>query len=47
MMIFSDKKIANDVIDFLKQKEGFKKHPDDFIIDEIMLNDHHWCSGFG
>ncbi|MCA6068441.1 hypothetical protein JI747_014745 [Chryseobacterium sp. RG1] len=45
--IFSDKKMANDVIDFLKQKEGFKKHPDDFIIDEIVLNDQHWCSGFG
>lgn len=45
--VFSDEKMANDVMDLLKQKDGFDKHPNDFIITEILLNDWQWSSGFG
>ncbi|MCS3529710.1 hypothetical protein [Chryseobacterium sp. JUb7] len=45
--VFSDEKMANDVVDFLKQKEGFNKYPNDFIVSEILLNDWQWSSGFG
>lgn len=44
---FSDEKMANDVVEFLKQKDGFNKYPEDFIISEILLNDWQWSSGFG
>jgi hypothetical protein len=44
--VFSDEKMANDVVDFLKQKEGFNRYPHDFIIGEILLNKQHWNSGF-
>ncbi|AZA53694.1 hypothetical protein [Chryseobacterium sp. G0201] len=45
--VFSDEKMANDVVHFLRQKDGFNKYPDDFIISEILLNDWQWSSGFG
>lgn len=45
--VFSDEKMANDVVDFLKQKEGFNHYLEGFIIDEILLNDQEWTSGFG
>ena len=45
--VFSDQKMANDVVDFLKQKDGFNNYPDDFIVSEILLNDKQWNSGFG
>lgn len=45
--VFSDEKMANDVVDFLKQKEVFNKYPNDFIVSEILLNDWEWSSGFG
>jgi len=45
--VFSDQKMANDVVDFLKQKDGFNNYPDDFIVSEILLNDKQWSSGFG
>jgi hypothetical protein len=45
--VFSDEKMAKNVVEFLKQKDGFNNYPDDFIINEIMLNDWQWSSGFG
>lgn len=45
--VFSDQRMANDVVDFLKQKDGFNNYPDDFIVSEILLNDKQWSSGFG
>lgn len=44
--VFSDKKMANDVVNFLQQKVGFDEYPDDFIITEILLNDWQWSAGF-
>lgn len=45
--VFSDEKMAKNVVEFLKQKDGFNNYPDDFIINEILLNDWQWSSGFG
>ncbi|WP_267401523.1 MULTISPECIES: hypothetical protein [unclassified Chryseobacterium] len=44
--VFLDENIANDVVNNLKMKNGFKDYPDDFIVGRFTLNNLLWISGF-
>jgi hypothetical protein len=44
--IFSDLAIAEQIIEQLKKQPGFEDYPDDFIVDEVELNELLWASGF-
>lgn len=44
--VFLDGNKAEDVVDNLKKKEGFKDYQDDFIVGGFTLNDLLWTTGF-
>lgn len=45
--VFSTEPEAQNAIDFLRTKEGFKDYPVDcFIIDKYKINEIHWTEGF-
>lgn len=44
--VFLDENEANSVVADLCKKEGFKNHPDDFIVGRFTLNNQLWTSGF-
>lgn len=44
--IFSNLNIAEQIIRQLKKQTGFQEYPENFIIDEIEINDLLWKSGF-
>lgn len=44
--IFSNLAMAEQVVEQLKEQPGFKDYPENFIIDEIELNQLLWSSGF-
>ncbi|MBB6371597.1 hypothetical protein [Chryseobacterium shigense] len=43
---FSNLDKAQQALELLKGNSGFKEHPENFIIDEIQLNELLWTSGF-
>jgi hypothetical protein len=45
--VFSTRKKAESAIRLLIEKPGFKKYPSGFSIDEDVIDEVHWLSGFG
>ncbi|AZA98582.1 hypothetical protein EG359_02720 [Chryseobacterium joostei] len=43
---FSNLVMAEQVVEQLKEQPGFKDYPENFIIDEVELNQLLWTSGF-
>ncbi len=44
--VFLDENNAKEIVDDLKNKQGFKEHQDDFIIGRFTLNNQLWTTGF-
>lgn len=44
--LFSSYENAHNVMNELKDKSGFKDFPDNFILEEVVLNAMHWTTGF-
>jgi len=44
--VFSSRKAAQDAICILRTKAGFKRLPDNFIIDKYLLNEICWVEGY-
>lgn len=44
--VFQDEYKCQNVVEELKEKRGFINFPDNFIVDEITLNQLLWQSGF-
>ncbi|WP_312346243.1 hypothetical protein [Chryseobacterium binzhouense] len=44
--VFLDESKANKIINNLRNKDGFKDYPDDFIVSRFSLNNQLWTSGF-
>ncbi|MDO3423795.1 hypothetical protein QWT87_02765 [Chryseobacterium sp. APV1] len=44
--LFSSYENAHNVMNELKDKSGFKDFPDNFILEEVILNAMHWTTGF-
>lgn len=40
--LFSDKEKVNEVIEKLKEKPGFEKFPDGFLVSEMILDKIYW-----
>ena len=45
--IFSTKDKAEKMISMYRKLPGFSKYPDNFTIDEYILDQTEWLSGFG
>jgi len=43
---YSSRSLAEDALERASKLTGFKDHLDGFEIDEYILNDDHWTSGF-
>ena len=44
--IFSSRRKAEDAILLLRTKPGFMDFPNDFVIDESLVDQIHWEDGF-
>lgn len=44
--VFLDENKTNEIVNDLKKKQGFKEHPDDFIVGRFTLNNPLWITGF-
>lgn len=44
--IFSNLALAEQVVKQLREQSGFRDYPENFIIDEVQLNQLLWSSGF-
>lgn len=44
--VFLEENKADETVNNLKEKEGFKDHSDDFIVGRFTLNNPLWISGF-
>jgi hypothetical protein len=43
---YSTRENAEEAIELLRTKPGFRDYPDDFIIDEELVDQVHWPDGF-
>lgn len=44
--IYESKELAEQAIERLKIKPGFREYPDGFIINSLLLNFDYWSDGF-